>query len=113
MRELGSGKSRKETAANLGIIFQVAPKLPVDDGIDAVRNILARCWFDAVKCKRGINSLKNYHKEYDEKNRTYKSHPVHDWASHGADAFRYFAISHQNFEPEGAKQEFEKWAVGT
>ncbi len=113
VRELGSGKSRKETAANLGIIFQVAPKLPIDDGIDAVRNILARCWFDAVKCKRGINSLKNYHKEYDEKNRTYKSHPVHDWASHGADAFRYFAISHQNFEPEGAKQEFEKWAVGT
>lgn len=112
VRELGTGKSRKEVAAKLGINFQVAPKLPIDDGIDAVRNILPKCWFDKVKCKRGLNALRNYHKEFDEKNKTYKNHPAHTWASHGADAMRYFAVSHRKADPI-IKQDFKQWEVGT
>jgi len=93
VRELGSGKSRKETAQSLGINFRIAPKLSIEDGIDAGRNILSRCWFDKIKCERGLNALKSYHKEWDEDNKCYRNHPEHDWSSNGADSFRYFAVS--------------------
>jgi len=93
VRELGSGKSRLETARVLGITFRVAPHLPVDDGIDAVRNLLPRCWFDSLRCNEGIRALRNYRKEYDERRMEYKTRPLHDWSSHAADAFRYLAVS--------------------
>lgn len=92
VRELGTGKSRLETAKSLGISFRVAPKLSIEDGIEASRNILSRCWFDKTKCDRGLNALKSYHKEWDEKNKVYRPHPEHDWSSHGADGFRTFAV---------------------
>lgn len=93
-RELGTGKSRLEVARSLGINFSVIPNnLSVDDGIEAVRGILNRCWFDEEKCNNGILALKNYRKEFDEKNMTYRVRPVHDWASHGSDSMRYLAIS--------------------
>jgi phage terminase large subunit len=91
VRELSNGKSRRDTAANLGISFGVAPKLLVVDGIDAVRNLFSKCWFDAEKCKDGLNALKNYRKQYDEKRKTYLNQPYHDWSSNGADAFRTLA----------------------
>lgn len=104
VKELGSGKSRLETARGLGINFQVAPKLSLEDGIEAVRNIFSKCYFDQKRCQRGIDALKSYHKEYDEDNKIYKSHPEHDWSSHGADAFRYFAVSYKrnvyNYTPQ-------------
>jgi hypothetical protein len=100
VRELSSGKSRKEIAQSLGINFRVVPKLSVDDGIEATRNILNSCWFDKTKCERGIDALRSYHKEWDEKNKVYKNHPQHDWASHGADAFRYLAVGIQPSEEE-------------
>ena len=92
VREFGSGKSRIETARTLGIKFVVVPNLPVDDGIEAVRNLLGRCWFDKEKCKQGIASLIDYHKDYDEKRKMFRSAPAHNWSSHAADAFRYFAV---------------------
>jgi len=96
VRELTTGKSRKETAMSLGINFQTNPKLTIEDGIDAVRNIFSRCWFDEVKCERGLNALKSYHKEFDEKNKVYKNHPEHDWSSHGSDSFRGLAIGYRD-----------------
>lgn len=112
VKELGTGKSRLEVAQGLGINFQIAPKLSIEDGIDAARNILPRCWFDKDKCARGIDALKSYHKEYDEKNKTYKNRPHHDWSSHGADAFRYFAVSHRRETQSVPKQEFVEWQIG-
>jgi len=50
VRELGSGKSRIETAKMLGITFRIVPNLSIDDGINAVRNTIPRCWFDAKAC---------------------------------------------------------------
>lgn len=92
--ELGSGKSRKQVAISLGITpLHVAPNLPIDDGIEAVRRILPRCWFDEAGCGRGIPALTEYSKDWDEKNKTFKDHPRHDWSSHGADAFRMMAVS--------------------
>lgn len=94
--ELGTGKSRREVARSLGLRFDTVPKHDVLDGIESCRNILPRCWFDKVKCKRGIEALKSYTKAWDDKSESYRDSPVHNWASHGADSFRTFAWSHKD-----------------
>jgi len=91
-RELGSGKSRIEIARELGIKFEVAPKLRIEDGIEAVRALLPKCYFDRVKCERGVSALKQYRKEWDDKLRVFKDRPLHDWTSHAADGFRTMGV---------------------
>ena len=89
VRELGNlGKSRLESALELGIAFEVAPKLSIEDGIEAVRKSLPNCWFDKEKCKTGIEFLKAYQKRWDDKNQCFKNKPMHNYASHCADSFR-------------------------
>lgn len=80
--------------------MRVLPRQDVDDGIHAVRMLLPQCWFDAVKCDRGISALKNYERKYDNKNKIFSDKPLHNWASHSADAFRVLA--------EGVRKEAEK-----
>lgn len=93
-REIGTGKSRKEVAEHLGIRpISIVAKLQVDDGINAVRMFFNRCWFDKVKCKRGIDAIRNYSKEWDEKRKEFKAKPNHDWSSHANDALRYCAVA--------------------
>lgn len=93
-KELGTGKTRVEVLESLGLKnITVCPQHRVEDGINAVRVMLPKCWFDAGKCSRGIEALKLYRAEYDDKLQTLKPRPVHDWASHGADAFRYLAMT--------------------
>lgn len=92
VKELGTGKSRVETLRSLGITATIVPKLSVDDGINAARNLIPRCWFDAKKCGRGIEALKQYRREFDERFKAFKPRPLHDWSSHAADAFRYLAV---------------------
>ncbi len=104
-RELGSGKTRKEMAAELGIRFRVAFNVKIEDGINAVRMILPRCWFDQEKCKHGLKALKMYHREWDDKMLEFKNHPFHDWSSHAADAFRYFAVSYKDHHLEKAQEQ--------
>ena len=93
VRELGTGKSRLETARKLGIHFRVVRKLTIEDGIHAARAILPKCYFEKTHTKDGLQALRRYRKEFDEKKGIYKPHPLHDWSSHYADAFRYFAIA--------------------
>tara|TARA_R110000803_G_C11985015_1_gene321196 strand:- start:2731 stop:3996 length:1266 start_codon:yes stop_codon:yes gene_type:complete len=93
VRELGTGKSRLETLRELGIHVKVAPKLSVEDGINAVRRILSRCWFDKENCAEGLRALRQYRVEYDDTRKTFRKSPLHDWTSHSADAFRYLAVS--------------------
>lgn len=95
-RELGTGKSRVETLIGLGIRSTIAPKLAIEDGIEAVRGILPRCWFDHEKCKHGLKAMKSYHRDWDEKRQSFQSNPVHDWSSHAADAFRYGALTYKD-----------------
>ena len=92
VRELGTGKSRQEVALNFGIRFRIAPQIGIQDGISAVRQVLPRCWFDEDRCERGIDAMKQYRKEFDDKRGMYREKPNHDWTSHGADAFRYLAV---------------------
>lgn len=106
VRELGTGKSRLEVLKGLGVSdIRIAPKLPVDDGIQAARAFIATCWFDDVKCGRGIEALRQYRRDYDEKGRTFRSRPLHDWTSHGADAFRYLAVGYQPAAPRHKRRQ--------
>jgi phage terminase large subunit len=93
-RELGTGKSRLEVLANLGLKhITLAPLHRIEDGINAVRMLIPRCWFDQAKCARGLDALKLYRAEYDDKLQALRPHPVHDWTSHAADSFRYLAMT--------------------
>ena len=80
-------------------MVEIIPVQSVADGIEASRNIISKCWFDEAKCEKGINALINYSKDFDEKNKVFRTSPKHDWASHGADGFRQLAVSFQDFRP--------------
>jgi hypothetical protein len=98
-----STKSRLEMFREFGYDMKVLPALSIEDGIQAARAVLPLCYFDAVKCEVGMNCLRNYHREFDEKNKVYRNTPVHDWSSHGSDAFRYFAMAPENKPEEKIK----------
>jgi phage terminase large subunit len=96
VRELGSGKSRLETLGALGVRpITIAPQLMVDDGIQSVRSMIPRCWFDAEKCERGVDAIRQYRRDYDDKGMTWRGRPLHDWTSHCADALRYLAVGYK------------------
>jgi len=96
VKELGTGKSRLETLDALGIRnIEIAPKLAVEDGIQAARTMIPKCWFDADNCGRGVEALRQYRRDFDEKLKTWRGRPLHDWTSHGADAFRYLAVGYR------------------
>ena len=104
VRELGTGLTRLHQARQLGINFTIAPKQEVIDGIEAVRGILSRCYFDGGKCEQGINALTLYRNELDDKRGIFK--PVHDWTSHAADAMRYFAITRKHDDTWSAELDY-------
>jgi hypothetical protein len=91
VRELGTGKSRREVLEEAGLSITVAPRLSVADGIQAVRRLLPRCWFHP-RTKQGLDALRNYRREHDERRQIFYEKPLHDWSSHMSDAFRYLAI---------------------
>lgn len=90
---LQTGESVQQTLSGLGRPNNViVPMHNVYDGINAVRAMLPRCWFDAEKCKDGISALRQYRREWDDKRKVFKERPLHDWCSDSADAFRYLAM---------------------
>ena len=98
VRELGSGKSRVEMLEELGIHnIEIAPQLLIDDGIQQVRTMLDKCYFDEVQCEKLIDSLLAYSREWDDNGMTWRMRPKHDWSSHAADAMRYLAIGYRPF----------------
>ena len=98
VRELGSGKSRREIAYDLGIDFRVLPMLPVEDGIHNAQVTLPRVYFDYERCKHGIEALRQYHRAYNDRTRAYGATPKRAWSTHGADAFRYMCLSIRDHE---------------
>lgn len=92
VRELGSGKTRQEVMHNLGVSTIVAPKMSVIEGIEMVRNLLPRAKFNRT-CADGIEALRQYRADYEEKKGVLALRPLHDWTSHAADAMRYMATT--------------------
>jgi len=110
-RELGTGKSREEVLNALGIKCRILSQQRVEDGINAARNILPRVWFDKEKCGRGIEALRQYRKEWDDKQQVFKNRPLHDWTSHGSDAFRYLAMGLERLQKKKKLNYNTKWVV--
>ncbi len=98
--ELGSGRSIQEQLQEFfgAERVRIAKKLSVADGIAAVRALFSRCWFDRDKCSDGLQSLRHYRYVQEEKLGTFRREPLHDWASHDADAFRTLAVAIQEFQ---------------
>ena len=90
--DISTGKTRLETAKSLGIDFEVIPMIPVDDGIEAGKRMFARLWVDEKRCQAWLDSMAQYHQEWDEKRGMFKDNPFHDWSSHGADEYRGAAV---------------------
>lgn len=106
--ELGTGTTRLETLRKLGIKGHVLPQVRLDDGINGVRMLLPRCWFDAIKCQKGLDCLRWYQREWDERSQDFRSRPLHDWSSHGADAFRYLAMGIARVTGESSFKKLKK-----
>ncbi len=98
--EIGTNRTRWEAYAAVGITGRIGPGHKVIDGINGARVSFSRMLFDDRRCRQGIEALRQYHAEFDEKTRTFKQSPRHDWTSHAADAFRYLAMAWQELRPE-------------
>lgn len=97
IRELTSGKSRFEYAISKGIRFNIVSNIPIDDGIQAVRSMFPKFIFHKTNCRQGLRCLLEYKKKYMEDKHCYSDKPLHNWASHGADAFRYLAVGWSDY----------------
>ncbi len=95
VHEYTTGTNRKDVAASLGLNFRTMPAASKDDQIEAVRNFIPRCVFDEVRCKAGLESLRNFKRDVNHRTGELKPHPCHDWASHGSDAFAVLAMGMQ------------------
>jgi hypothetical protein len=100
IRSAETGRTRVETLVALGREPRVVPDHKLMDGINSARLLLPRCYFNRTKCADGIDALRQYRADYDEKAKTIKDRPRHDWTSHSADAFRYMAMAYQELEAE-------------
>ena len=87
-RELTTGRSRLQALNVLGIDAVVVPETSVLDGVNVVRRMFGRTWIEVNRCERGIEALRQYRREYDDKLKDWRKNPLHDWTSHGADALR-------------------------
>ncbi len=87
-----TGRSTVEQLREAGLPCKVVPKLAVQHGIDAARKILPICRFDKTRCSTGIEALRAYRRQFNDKTQQYSNAPLHDWSSNGSDAFRYFAL---------------------
>jgi hypothetical protein len=113
VRELGTGKSRLEMLEDAGLEVKIASRMGLDDGIQAVRRLLPRCWFNVPKVQTGLNCLRNYRRDYDEKRKIFYERPLHDWSSHGSDSFRYLALGLDEGHSTWSKpiNQTQKWIV--
>ena len=92
-KQLGSGKSIEEIVRAQGHKVRIVPKLSLVDGINAARTVFPGVWVDSKACAEGIKCLQHYRYEVVPDSGTFSRQPLHDWASHGADGFRYLAVA--------------------
>lgn len=127
--EFGTGNTRVQTAAKMGLYLEVVPKIGLADGINAVRRMLPHVWADEEVANRKhgksstwINAMTGYRREFDERTQTFRLQPLHDWTSHYADMTRYRAIAYQSKtgvmatrqqrRPERAQTEWDVFSSG-
>ena len=96
-KSLQTGRSIIETFLQNGIRPQLVPSLSLVDGIEAARKVLPFCWFNETKVYEGLEHLRAYCREWDERAQTFKNKPKHDNHSHASDSFRYLALAAKKF----------------
>jgi hypothetical protein len=92
-----TGKTRREFAASLDFTFDIVPKIPVQDGIDQTRAVIRVARFNEPTVGRLLDGLYSYRREYDDRLQMFRDKPLHDWASHPADAMRYLSVGWQDY----------------
>lgn len=113
VKELGTGRTRVETMAKLGLRPRLVPSHRLEDGINAARITIPRMWFNVPETRDGVEGLKQYRADYDEKARVFTNKPKHDWTSHRADAFRYLCMAWRELAPQPVPPKGKMLAVGT
>lgn len=127
VKEFGSGVTRLDKARELGIKFEIrtdrnmrhsaVPNVSIMDGIETVRSTLPKMWIDEGKCKDLITAIRDYRREYDAKNKVYKSAPLHNANSHFADSLRYLCLalprcSRRGTTPEELDRRYREAVLG-
>lgn len=100
----GDGRTRIEAMMKEGLKPKLVPMHKIMDGINAARVLFPRMVFDAEMCRDGLEALRQYRADYDEKTKAFKDAPKHDWTSHAADAFRYLAMAWRELAAEPEKK---------
>jgi len=112
VKEFGTGRTRVETMASMGLRPVLVPQASLDDGINAVRRSLPLCIFHPRTEHGGIEALEQYRREWDDERKCFKPNAVHDWTSHPADAFRYLAQSWRSAPRREVKApKLEGWQI--
>jgi phage terminase large subunit len=99
VREFGTGRTRIETMLALNLKPKLVPMHKVMDGINALRVLFPRIYWDREKCRDGLEALRQYRSEFDDKARVFRDNPKHDWTSHAADAARYLGMAYREIKP--------------
>ena len=88
--------------------IRIVPKLGIQHGIDAVRQVLPMCYFDQTACFQGLEALRSYRRQWNETYQTFAERPLHDWSSNAADAFRYLALVAEKSRGQGAESHLNR-----
>lgn len=108
-KEITTGKTRLESAQNLGISFSVVPSVKIDDGIDKGRQFWSKLWVNEDKCALWLDAISQYRQEWDDKKGCYIEKPVHDWTSHPGDVHRYAALVEGEMTNDLIYDDFEEY----
>lgn len=109
---LASERTIAQQVRAFGYKVRITPKISIAGGIEAARAIFANCYFDQDKCADGLHCLRHYRYDVDPESQQYSKNPLHDWASHGADAFRYLAVAMMVPKEKKSLKERHKQHVG-
>lgn len=90
---LAAERTVAQQLRNAGFKTRTVPKTSVDTRIEAARLMLPMTYFDEQKSETGLDALRNYRYSVDEDTKQFSKEPLHDWASHAADAFGYMAVA--------------------
>lgn len=109
---LASERTIAQQMRAAGFAVRIVPKIGVADGINAGRTLFPNCYFDAEKCADGLNAMRRYRYDVDPDTGQYSKAPLHDDASHAADAFRYLAVAMTERKAPSLKINFRAAPVG-
>lgn len=87
----------------------ITPQSSKADRVNAARTVVSRCEFHESNCAKGLDGLRAWQYEYDDKAKIFSSEPLHDWASHDGDGFSYGCVIMQQYKPPESQQPAPRW----